>query len=95
MGFSMNLFFSCISYRDVDGRSGSPSPTVSWSLPPNINWCLLKEWAFGATPELPTVNMWICCDVSKSCKNENTESLKDDTDRTKWKMKHALRKKMV
>ena len=104
MGFSMNLFFfSCISYGDVDGRSSSPSPTVSWSLPPNINWCLLKEWAlwsicgvhFGATPELPTINMWVCCDVSKSCKNENTEILKDDTDRAKWKMKHTLRKKMV
>lgn len=48
---------------------------------------------YGACFWLPTFNMWVCFEVPRNCKNENTEILKDDTDRPKWKMKNKGRKK--
>lgn len=47
---------------------------------------------FLAICGLPTFNMQVCNYVPKSCKNENTEILKEDTDRTKRKMKNKMRK---
>lgn len=101
--FQWARFVSCTSYRDVYARSILSSPTISWSLPPNINWYLLKEWAlwsicgkrFGDHPWAPylRLNMWVCCEVSKNCKTENAEILKDDTDRKKMENERHWRGK--
>lgn len=96
-------WFICISYTDVDTQIHPIIPHFFLVTSSQHQLVYIKGigiiihlWrVFGATLELPTFNKWACCGVSKSCRNENTEILKDDTDRTRWKMKNTMRKKMI
>lgn len=87
----MNIILSCISYRDVDTKS-TPITHSSLSLGHLLQHQLRYIEGMGlktarmvlATFKLSTFRIWVCYEVSKNCKNENTEKLKM-TDRTKWK----------
>lgn len=94
----MVSIFSCISYRHVDGRSSPITHPflLSWSPLPNIDSYILKQREFWpktlgvllVTSEGSAFSMWVCYEVSK---NENMEIRKEDTNRTKQKMKNKMR----